>query len=124
MLSRNNFLECRRHLAFNSPVDQTMVAARTDMTMSTKAPRIASPSNGQPTSSLVERGSNFSRAGRTNPKVTTQASSTGSMRIVNNRLATVAGASEEAENGKRRPAQMQSADVLTRTMKKTAQHSE
>src|ERR1700726_2054655 len=124
MFSRRNLLECRRQLAPTSLVDRTMVAARTDIMTSAQAPRTASASKGQPTSSLVERGSNLSNEGRTNPKVTREARSTGSMRIVNSRLAIVTGAREKTDGLKRRPTHIQSTDVPARTMNKTAQHSE
>jgi hypothetical protein len=72
----------------------------------------------------VERGSNFNKAGRTNPNVAIEARSTGSMRIVNSRLAAVVGARAEAAGRARRPAHMQITDVAAKTMKKIAQHRE
>jgi hypothetical protein len=46
------------------------------------------------------------------------------MRIVNSRLAIVAGARDDADGLKRRPTHIHSKDVPARTINKTAQHSE
>src|SRR6266481_468342 len=85
--------QCRRR----RPVAAAIRTKRTLIMLTTISPQAASPSSPGFRSSVVERGSKRTNAGRTNPTVIIAANSSGAMRSANSRLARLRAGKERFE---------------------------